>query len=389
MRILGLVSGPLLRGRRSVAAWKKVFGTYEALSQNHRIVVLNAIPIQDQAGTFHINRNFSVIAVKLYYPTIAFYLDRFKASPLVMVDLWHRVFAFHIKKWFKGDYDVYQFDSLLLTGWAKLIPSARIVVYAAHNVEYDWFRPVISNFVGARWWLAYMKNIEKRICERAELITVLSSQDRKRINKLYGVPPERMLVVPMGYRKQEVSACKANQRIATVRRKYNIPSRMKLVLFCGSDAYPNRIALDTIVKDIRPGLDKSVLIIIAGTICREMKNWNAEQLAGLLPIGFVKDINEVYAIADLSINPVTQGSGANVKVIEYLAAGLDLVTTRFGLRGYEELADQVFIAEPQEMSEVVNGYFRGFPGRNDKKKVERFAWENVIRSYDKALRALS
>jgi glycosyltransferase involved in cell wall biosynthesis len=42
---------------------------------------------------------------------------------------------------------------------------------------------------------------------------------------------------------------------------------------------------------------------------------------------------ELYRIADISLNPMTSGSGTNIKMLDYMAAGLPVITTPIGARG--------------------------------------------------------
>ncbi|MEQ1883316.1 MAG: hypothetical protein ABL878_20375 [Burkholderiales bacterium] len=50
------------------------------------------------------------------------------------------------------------------------------------------------------------------------------------------------------------------------------------------------------------------------------------------------DLGSVLAAADAGMNPVTAGGGSNVKVPAYLALGLAVISTAFGVRGYAALA---------------------------------------------------
>ena len=47
------------------------------------------------------------------------------------------------------------------------------------------------------------------------------------------------------------------------------------------------------------------------------------------------DLRPAFAAADIGVNPVRTGSGSNLKIAEYLAAGLPVVTTPVGMRGFE------------------------------------------------------
>ncbi|CAN5676888.1 hypothetical protein BH10ACT1_BH10ACT1_43240 [soil metagenome] len=58
--------------------------------------------------------------------------------------------------------------------------------------------------------------------------------------------------------------------------------------------------------------------------------------------------------ADVALKPMLQGSGTNLKVIEYLAAGVPVVSTRFGVRGLEVIdGTHVLVAEPHEMVDAM------------------------------------
>jgi hypothetical protein len=49
------------------------------------------------------------------------------------------------------------------------------------------------------------------------------------------------------------------------------------------------------------------------------------------------DVLPLLHAADVGLNPVMAGGGSNVKVPTCLGAGLAVLTTEFGLRGYESL----------------------------------------------------
>jgi glycosyltransferase involved in cell wall biosynthesis len=64
----------------------------------------------------------------------------------------------------------------------------------------------------------------------------------------------------------------------------------------------------------------------------------------VLALGVVDRLRPLLAAADVAVNPIGSGSGSNVKLAEYLAAGLPVVTTPVGLRGYEAFAHLVTVA---------------------------------------------
>ncbi len=47
-----------------------------------------------------------------------------------------------------------------------------------------------------------------------------------------------------------------------------------------------------------------------------------------------KKMNDIINASDIAINPVVNGSGINIKMLDYMAKGLPVVTTRIGARGF-------------------------------------------------------
>ena len=60
----------------------------------------------------------------------------------------------------------------------------------------------------------------------------------------------------------------------------------------------------------------------------------------------------LLAAADVALNPVLHGSGTNLKVIEYLASGVPVVSTAFGVRGLEvgNGGEHLLVADPTRWS---------------------------------------
>ena len=85
--------------------------------------------------------------------------------------------------------------------------------------------------------------------------------------------------------------------------------------------------------------------------------------------------------ADVALNPVLQGSGTNLKVIEYLAAGVPVVSTAFGIRGLEAgNGRHLLVAEPHEMVDAIGRVLSDREGAEARARagralaVERYDW---------------
>jgi glycosyltransferase involved in cell wall biosynthesis len=53
--------------------------------------------------------------------------------------------------------------------------------------------------------------------------------------------------------------------------------------------------------------------------------------------------NSVLSVADVALNPLTLGSGTNLKMLEYFVAGIPVISTPFGARGLGVTAGEHYL----------------------------------------------
>jgi len=71
----------------------------------------------------------------------------------------------------------------------------------------------------------------------------------------------------------------------------------------------------------------------------------------------VPEVPPYLAAADAGLNPITRGSGANVKLFEYLAARLPVISTSFGVRGTGLQPDRDFLMyEPSSLEATLRRF---------------------------------
>jgi glycosyltransferase involved in cell wall biosynthesis len=107
-----------------------------------------------------------------------------------------------------------------------------------------------------------------------------------------------------------------------------------LLVFSGSGFAPNVDAFQQIKEFCRAEADflarSRVYILVVGSVSSE-----AYREGALIVTGRVPEVVPYFAAGDVGINLVTRGSGSNVKIFEYLAAKLPIISTVFGARGTE------------------------------------------------------
>jgi len=101
-------------------------------------------------------------------------------------------------------------------------------------------------------------------------------------------------------------------------------------------------------------------------------------------VGYVDDLQSVLGMADIALNPATSGGGSNVKLLDYFAAGLAVVSTPFGAEGFDVAdGDQLLIRERDsfvEGIELLSGdetYRDELANSALQTVTENYTWENL------------
>lgn len=117
----------------------------------------------------------------------------------------------------------------------------------------------------------------------------------------------------------------------------------KKILFFASDNEINIFAIRFFIENVFPivlKLNPDVTLILAGSVCRSI-----DPHSNIIFKGFVDDVEELYAGADIVINPVQFGTGLKIKNTEALAFSKPLITTTVGAEGLENGMGTAFYVE--------------------------------------------
>ena len=260
-------------------------------------------------------------------------------------------------------YEVVQFELSAYPRWMERLrawaPVPRLV-YAAHNVEQDLFRGRSGPSGLRRPMLGRVAQLERRTVAASDLVVTCTEDDARRMGELYG-SPRISAVVPNGFDEGLARARRDSARQAA-RDELGFRPQDTVLIFIGGRAHHNQQAVELLERRVLPELGSSARLLVVGKVADASTAWSASR-GPVIRLGHVEDLALPLAAADVGVNPVTYGSGSNLKLGDYLAAGLPVVSTMVGARGYER---SVRLAEPGEFaSEVRAALAEGARGEID------------------------
>jgi glycosyltransferase involved in cell wall biosynthesis len=129
-----------------------------------------------------------------------------------------------------------------------------------------------------------------------------------------------------------------------------------LLVFSGSNYSPNVEACREIQEFCSTEAEflarNRVWFLVVGSVCAQARRDGA-----LIVTGRVPEVLPYLAAADAGLNLITRGSGSNVKLFEYLAARLPVISTVFGARGTELAAAADYVPCTRDnLKEVIRSF---------------------------------
>jgi glycosyltransferase involved in cell wall biosynthesis len=245
-------------------------------------------------------------------------------------------------------YDVIQFEFCTYAGWMERLRDVAKVVYSAHNVEHDQHRAEALNAPLLRPWAARVTALERRAVRASDLVITCTANDASRLTDLYG-EGAAYAVMPNGFDDALLGGEPAELR-ERARRSLGIPPDATAMLFVGGRARHNQQAVEFLEREVVPRLGGCGRLLVVGACADDLA---PPSHSAVLRLGYVDDLRPLLAAADVAVNPVLYGSGSNLKMAEYLAAGLPIVSTPIGIRGFEHHLGAVRVADLHDFAHAV------------------------------------
>lgn len=222
---------------------------------------------------------------------------------------------------------------------------------------------------------------ELRLCQRADLILTCSQEDLERFNRIYRISAEKMRVIPNGVMAFEHKCPSSDERLAA-KRQFGLDKISLIAFFIGSAYGPNVEAANFIVHELAPAIG-DVFFVIGGGVGAQV---SSDQSNVLVTGPLSDDQRKLWlTAADIAVNPMFSGSGTNIKMFDFMAMGLPVVTTDVGARGIETGSRKAMVVIAPVVKEFVSALRELFDpisrmrmGEEARACIERsYAWEKI------------
>ena len=286
-------------------------------------------------------------------------------------------------KLFRPDVIVLEGASWVVFYWflilaIRLILGKRLILYHAHNVEYVLRGQKHNHFI------AFLTKIaEGYILRCVDQSFAVSNVDRNIFYKLYRIQPE---LLPNGVNINSFNNIQ-NTLISKTKISYGLDQYT--FLFTGSYLYkPNTEGLDFLINKIMPRIVRiypKAKLAVLGSHLPFNKPWLINP--GCLPH---KTLPAFIKSCSIGLAPIFSGSGTRLKILEYMAAELPVISTNKGAEGLPiNHLNNIFIADTENdfigaIQAILDSpeLYRRLSLEGKKMVAKFFDWPEIIKSFN-------
>ena len=257
---------------------------------------------------------------------------------------WYKIYK--TAKAYKAEILILEYPYHAIAGIiVKKLLKLKLVLHE-HNIEFERF----SNL--GKWWWPIMKWYEILAFRASDLIIFKTGEDQLFVVNNYHIEPSSTFPFPYSVERNPG----LQQSGKELRQKIKIPENSKMLLFAGTIDYkPNAEAVEDIYQYIAPALPEGFYIIITGrNTLKQFKYLRNYQHTKVIQAGEVDSLEEYYSAADCFINPVMEVHGIQTKILDALAAGLNIVSFKDSMKGIQEIPGKTYIVDTGNWQEFIS-----------------------------------
>jgi glycosyltransferase involved in cell wall biosynthesis len=340
------------------------------------------IPSDDSglAGVVTLDKGYTYTASKLIRGLAG-------PTPVTVLNCWSPRAASHLVEVLKSrPFDSVQIAGTQLMAYLSVIresPGSPSIVVDWHNIESEllWRYAITSGSwikqAAARQTAKLLERVEVGLLETCGTHTVTSERERK--NLLARCPGANIHVISNGVDVGYYSATK----IAEFCRPAVQCDPRRTILFVGSmDYHANIDAVMWFARTAWPEIARNhpdlQFTIVGRDPAPEVRALASDRIR---VTGTVDDVRAFYACAVAAVVPIRSCSGTRLKILEAMASGVPIVSTRLGAEGIEA-EDNVHLLLADNGQELAAAVDRVVSSAETRVRLSRAAREMVCRVYD-------
>ena len=259
-----------------------------------------------------------------------------------------------------------------------------LMIVDKHNSYYTILKQYINNYAFSkticRRAVSNLRAFEQHAINEANAVVFHSKDDRD----LFNVPTRvTSCVIPNGCDYQKIAEATEH---AEPKRRLGIETDYPVCVFIGSYDYKmNQLAAERIADEIAPEMPDIQFLLLGR---------NPPPLRGdnVTTPGFVQDLGGALKLADIGFCPLEFGSGTKLKMLDYCAAGLPIVTSSIGAQGLpiEDGKNALVRESSSKMCDAIRQLvespkLRDHLGKEAKRLGRKYDWENLLKGYDEII----
>ncbi len=272
--------------------------------------------------------------------------------------------------------DVVVFEHCYLAPLMKLVPERKTLIYSSLNVEALIKRSILKPRKDWAARVSQTEALEQEMVLRADLTVCVSEEDADHFRSQF--PTRRYLVIENGVH-------------GVVPDEYDATHRSPSALFIGSAHMPNVEAAQYIVEELAPRLP-AVRFVIVGSVAQALAHLKIGENVRIAGIVSNEEKAALFRDAAIAINPMFSGGGSSLKVPDFMSAGLPLISTEFGVRGYRVRNGVHYIeADRDNFADTITSLLGNVSQRKELAAAGRqyvqasLTWGALGKSYEKGL----
>ena len=249
----------------------------------------------------------------------------------------------------KEHFDVVQLEMLYMAPYVETIRehSKAMIVLRAHNVEHKIWERIAkeTKFFAKRWYINHLantlKNYELSALETVDGIAAITRKDAAYFRKFCSKP---IIDIPYGVYPEEFTP------------NFEIEGKPKFYHIGSMNWMPNEEGIRWFIDEVLPKTEEKVPDFVYHLAGRNMPEWlTTLKNPHVDVVGEVPDAKEFVANHDVAIVPLLAGSGIRIKIIESMAMGKTVITTRVGAEGilYDEEVNLIIAENIAKMVEAI------------------------------------